>query len=168
MTTIIAACLPADASAGPDLAAQVRAAHARWRADVRAALHPATTAEATYWDRARAVRDLETRFMPVLQRERRAIAVMGPGLRPEEVRSLWALGELLALLHARLTDLVVYPQSGAIFAAAAEKLARGLDDWCERVEEAASPGEAVPPEVRRLLTGSSDNSSAKPPITETP
>ena len=111
--------------------------HTLWLHDVRKAFGPACTADASVWDRARAVTYLRERFTPRFQVEREAATSLVALLRPAGGSELRAAGDLVDTLGERLARLATFHQKAAEFSATADELVGALEDWCSALDVAA-------------------------------
>jgi hypothetical protein len=127
--------------------------HRAWLEEVRNVLDPALQAEAGAWMRWRAVQYLETGFARRFGRERQAVASLHAHLTPAQATHLWAGGELLTQMLARVNQSVGLCHHVDEFAAMAHNLLAAVEYWCQQVEEALGPVRwgGVLPEARHLF-----------------
>ena len=122
-------------SLGPLLARE----HAAWLAEVRAVFGPAQGSSAGPWTRWAAIRYLERTFPERLLREQQMVRAVARRLSAAEQDQLWALGELLDVLHAYLPHLVGLCHRVGEFSDVTTRILTALDRWCHAVERALGP-----------------------------
>lgn len=113
--------------------------HGRLREELEGSLTPASEPDAGIWIRWAAVRVLEGDLRPCLAAERDLVQAVIHRLSPDAAEHLWAVGELLQVLGARLADLGRLPQAGQEFARTADKYRLAFDYWCRNLEAFVGP-----------------------------
>ncbi len=137
--------------------------HRGWLQEVRDVLDPTLQEEAGVWMRWRAVQYLQCGFARRFERDRRAVLSLHSHLTLPQVSHVWAAGELLTQMLARLDQRVGLCQRGEEFAAMALNLLAALEYWCQQVEESLGPVRwgSVPPAARHLFEVISDDELAQ-------
>ncbi len=127
--------------------------HRGWLEQVRIVVDPALHPEAGTWVRWRTVQYLEGGLARRFERERRAVVSLHACLTPAQARHLWAAGELLTQMLARLDQSVGLCHRKDEFDGMMRSLLAALEYWCQQVEDALGPVRwgAVPVEARHLF-----------------
>lgn len=126
---------PGDEELGPLLASL----HRRMRDELEGVLLSACDPDAGIWERWAAVRVVENDARSCLLAERELVQAVVPRLSRASAEHLWAIGELLQILGARLAELGRLPQASQEFGSTAAKYRLALDYWCGNVEAFVGP-----------------------------
>ena len=126
-------------SRDPSLQPLLRSLHEQLRGELNAAFDSACDPAAGVWDRWAAVRFLETELRPFLVAERDVVQAVGERVSAAVAEQLWAAGELLSVLAARVCELGRLAQGGVEFLQTAEKCRLAFGYWCGNVETFIAP-----------------------------
>jgi len=126
--------------------------HGEWRAELQSALRVVED-HSDILSRWRAIRYLDSAFLPRFERERRDVEGLGVTLGEGQQERLWAAGELVALSLWQAAHAVGLCHDTATFGRMSGALLRAVEYWFRMVEEIVGPmnWEDVPRGIRQDL-----------------